>query len=100
MVQYICEKCQKVFNLKGDYSRHIKRKISCVENQDTIENENIIEKLNILIKTNEELTKKVNSMEHEMVQLKQNNNTVKVNGDVNINYQVNIVAHGKENLSY
>ena len=40
-------------------------------------------------------------MEKEMNNLKRNKNVVKVNGDVNINnYQVNIIAHGKEDLSY
>ena len=29
MVNYICEKCNKVFSQKGHYDRHINRKYQC-----------------------------------------------------------------------
>jgi len=35
MVQYKCERCNKLFHLKGDYKRHVKRKFPCTQ---TIQN--------------------------------------------------------------
>ena len=33
MVQYTCTKCNKTFILKGDYVRHMNRKISCIDGE-------------------------------------------------------------------
>ncbi len=35
-MNYICLKCQKLFNHKGDFNRHINRKISCMPDKDMI----------------------------------------------------------------
>ena len=40
MVAYECKKCKKIFKLKGDYTRHINRKIPCGDNNgDNIQNQ-------------------------------------------------------------
>lgn len=97
MVNYECEKCNKHFVKKGDYDRHINKKYSCAknvtdDNDKNLETKDIMEKLNTLIKTVHDLQQEVNELK--------NKNNVEVNGDVNINCQVNIIAHGEEDLSY
>jgi hypothetical protein len=36
MVQYECEKCHKLFTLKGDYTRHLNKKKPCIKKSTTI----------------------------------------------------------------
>jgi FtsZ-binding cell division protein ZapB len=58
-----------------------------------------MEKLNTLIKDVNTMIKTVHNLEQEVKELKTKNN-IEVNGDININCQVNIIAFGKEDLSY
>ncbi len=120
MVNYVCNKCKKMFNLKGDYKRHINKKYPCanknskkeideekkIETEKEIEEEtktkNIMqkleEKLDMLIKSNEELSQKVNVMEEELKKIKNENIVVNVNNT--INNTINIVCFGKEDTNF
>lgn len=106
MVLYKCERCEKTFDHKGIYDRHVKRKNPCahVNKIDKPGIDIIVEKLNGLTekvdkvtKTNIELTKKIEDMEKEMKELKKRK-PLTINGDVNC--QINILAFGKEDLSF
>ncbi len=47
MVNYQCDKCNKIFNQKIDFDRHIKRKNPCVDIDKIKDTKNIMEKLDI-----------------------------------------------------
>ena len=48
MVEYICEKCAKVFKQKGNYDKHNSRKNTCVldKNIETMIEQKVEEKVN------------------------------------------------------
>lgn len=97
---YTCDLCDKEFKQKIDYERHTQRKIPCVsekEKKDKIDIEMIMNKLEQITNTNNELIKKVDKLEKELKDVKKIR-SVTINGDVNC--QVNILAFGKEDMTF
>lgn len=68
MVTYNCEKCNKEFNLKGDYTRHINKKKDCTKIIDTLQNGE-------------------NDLKITKIDIKNINNNLKI-GDVKINNNI------------
>ena len=62
MVEYICEKCNKVFKQKGSYTRHLNKKKPCVTKDNELEDvTNDISKLNITDKNTNFSKEKLNT---------------------------------------
>jgi uncharacterized C2H2 Zn-finger protein len=123
MVNYICKRCKKVFTHKNDYTRHINKKKLCVGEDNEISN-TLEKKIEVLIKTNENIIKSndglketINNMESKMnnmgekitkleEEIKKNVkqdvvvNTVNIDNSINNNVQINVIDHGKEDLTF
>jgi uncharacterized C2H2 Zn-finger protein/uncharacterized protein (UPF0335 family) len=113
MVLYECDKCNKTFNLKGDYDRHVNRKYSCakipVKKIETDTN-TIMNKLEEIAKSNtaleksnkflvnklEKFEKNVEKLEKELRDIKKKTKGLTINVDVT----VNIIEFGKEDPSF
>jgi hypothetical protein len=109
MVQYVCDKCNKIFTKKYSYTKHLARKNSCDKQVgSTLDEVNICKLCTKQFKSYSALHKHVkNSCEKDMGLLHDNrkiitnndnrtinNNNMKVDGDVKL------VKFGNENLSY
>ena len=97
MVEYICDKCGKVWNRKNDFTRHLNKKNPCK-----------IDKHDLLLKKIAELEKKMDEMEKQNIELKNNksnkSNITNNNNTINANNTINVIvsptAFGKEDLSF
>jgi len=103
MVIYICEKCHKKFNHKGNYEKHVNKKNPCVTIEDDSNNkidakiDKLIKKVDDLEKSNKELENSNKKLVNRIFKLETKHN-VTFNADtINI---VNMVAHGSEDLSF
>jgi len=108
MVEYKCERCNKIWKKKYDFMRHINRKFKCKVISQVIE----VNKYDLLLKTIDELKKQMDTMEKEHTELKKtkshitnNTNTInKINKidkiDNTINITITPTAFGKEDLSF
>jgi hypothetical protein len=106
MVKYICEKCNKEFNHKGSYDKHMNRKKSCIDNnqqQQINKNDLLIAKLEEIIKDNQELKKDNKILKKEISKLKKMKMTTNINkgtinkGTINNEYKIIIQSFGDEN---
>lgn len=94
MVVYICDKCDKEFNKKCDYDRHINRKNPCIKNGQKKDNRNIINDiLEKILQSNQELIKKVEKLEKKVTEVEKKA-TIKID---NIN-MINLVTY--EDLTF
>lgn len=59
MVEYTCEKCNKTFNQKNDYTRHLNRKVPCVADDFYNSHKLLLEKIATLESENTELKKRL-----------------------------------------
>jgi hypothetical protein len=93
MPQYKCDICKKIFELRGDYKRHINRKFSCKEIQSNndvtndTQQEDIINIVSLKV-TIHNLTKKINDLENKLNKTneqlnKTNNKLEKINNELN-----------------
>jgi hypothetical protein len=101
MVEYICEKCNKLFNRKSTYTNHINKKNPCKKQIEHISNakyeslmkniEEIINANTLILKENNELKKnleqthdefqkEIKGLKDEIKKLKQISNKTLVNG--------------------
>lgn len=96
MVVYTCDNCRRAFNKKCDYVRHTNRKNPCIKNgQKGSGKDNRNDILEKILESNQELIKKVEQLEQKVIKLEEKD-TIKID---NIN-MVNIVAYGKEDLTF
>jgi uncharacterized C2H2 Zn-finger protein len=128
MVEYICEKCGKIWNRKNDYKRHINKKLACDNHGMTIDKYDLLvkelekmrinntqeleemKKLNIeLFKKVDDLEKKNNDLELSISKINKTitntHNTIGTlnNGTINnnnISINISTVALGKEDLTF
>lgn len=122
MVLYECEKCGMTFDRKSSYIRHINKKNPCdAMGKKTIKKvKEEKEQAKIMAKAKakeelddkkriEELTKNMEKIQKELNALKKAKRETKttINGNVignnvnNVNnYQINLIAHGKEDLTF
>ena len=89
MINYVCEKCNKEFNKKSNYIKHINRKNPCNKEELTYKcnkcNKEFDKKINYTNHINKkkdcsilDFKKKYNNLENEIVQLKQINQELKI----------------------
>ena len=108
MVKYICDKCNKEFAHKNNYTKHANRKYSCVDEDRLIkcmkcdaifksrstlwrhkkDCTGIVQSSNIVNNTINDNSKTINNIDNSV------NNNLKLDGDVKL------VKFGNENLSY
>ena len=96
MVEYICERCNKTWTKKYDFTRHVNRKFKCKE---TIKPVIEYNKYELLMKKIEELEKQIthinNSSINNIV-----NKVINTDNSKTINVIVTPNAFGKEDLSF
>lgn len=100
MKEYMCDKCEKIFISKTDYTRHTNRKFSCEQKKDIVlaSEIDILKKELIAIKEkNIELENELNKIKSSSItNIKTQNNNV---DNMNV-VQIVINAYGKEDLSH
>ena len=110
MVNYICEKCGKLFPQKSNYDAHINRKIPCDE-QVTIDGSTTCKVCKKEFQSRSAFhyhmkndvcggENKIIINEVENQNIEQNNTNFNVEGDFKVDGDVKVVKFGEENLSY
>jgi hypothetical protein len=118
-----CKRCDKKFISKTDYTRHTQRKNPCDSNKvikidenkhvkDDI-SEQLLNKMNEIVESNKQMSEEIKLLKDKISKIEDakevNNNIVINNGDShnnikNVNLQqnitINMVPHGKEDLSF
>jgi len=69
-VKYECKKCDKTFAAKGDYTRHMQRKIPCDKYKDDDMSKQILNKMNEIIEANKQMAEINKQMIEEIKLLK------------------------------
>lgn len=104
MVEYICDRCKKIFDHKGNYMTHNKRKYPCKALEEIIVEDT---KYELLMKKIDELEKKNNTLEKEVDKLKDrcvpkiiNNTNTNTDNSKTLNVIITPSAFGKEDLNF
>lgn len=103
MVKYTCEKCNKIYTRKTDYTRHINRKNPCDEKVGDIKNnkyDNLIKKIEELEKSNNILTDRIKKLEIPKNIMKNSNNNNNITNNNTINLTITPVDFGKQDDSF